>query len=71
MNTSDEEQQAIQRGRARFEADVTQTVRIIAERYRATGATLTGDAARAITEEALADVGLASRWPEDSLAALA
>lgn len=71
MNTNDEEQQALQRGRARFEADVAQTVRIIAERYRATGATLTGDAARAILEGALADVGLASRWPEELLAGLA
>jgi hypothetical protein len=68
---SDEEQLAIQRGRARFESDVSQTVRVIAERYRAGGAALTSDTARAILEEALADVGLASRWSGDALATLA
>ncbi len=71
MNTIDEEQLAIERGRARFEADVMQTVRVIAERYRVNGDTLTGDAARAIFEEAFADVGLASRWSADSVAAFA
>lgn len=71
MNTIDEEQLAIERGRARFEADVMQTVRVIAERYRVNGETLTGDAARAILEEAFADVGLASRWPDDTVAAFA
>lgn len=70
MTTPDEDL-AIQRGHARFVADVTQTVRVIAERYRATGAALTGDAAAAILDEALADVGLASRWPAEQLAALA
>lgn len=67
MNTIDEEQLAIERGRARFEADVMQTIRVIAERYHATGATLNGDAARAMLEEAFADVGLASRWPSQTL----
>lgn len=71
MNSLDDEQRAIQRGRARFEADVAQTVRVIAERYRAHGMTLNGDTARAILDEALADVGLASRWPADLLAPLA
>jgi hypothetical protein len=67
MNTTQEEQLAIARGHARFEADVLQTIRVIAERYRATGATLNGDAARAILDEAFADVGLASRWPAQTL----
>ncbi|MBB3262294.1 hypothetical protein F4827_006350 [Paraburkholderia bannensis] len=66
-----EEQLAIERRRARFNADVAQTVRVIAERYRASGAVLTGDVARAILDEAFADVGLASRWPDDAIAALA
>jgi hypothetical protein len=71
MNTTNEEQLAIERRRARFNADVAQTVRVIAERYRASGAVLTGDVARAILDEAFADVGLASRWPDDAIAALA
>lgn len=71
MSLLDDEQLAIRRGHARFEADVAQTVRVIAERHHASGAALTGDAARAILEEALADVGLASRWPPEQLGALA
>lgn len=70
MNAPNEEL-AIQRGHARFVADVMQTVRNIAERYRATSAALTGDAAGAILDEALADLGLASRWPEQQLTTLA
>lgn len=71
MTYLDDEQLAIRRRWARFEADVAQTVRVIAERYRAHGMALTGDTARAILDEALADVGLASRWPADLLATLA
>ncbi|WP_321817865.1 MULTISPECIES: hypothetical protein [unclassified Paraburkholderia] len=67
MNTIDEEQLALERSRARFEADLLQTIRVIAERYHATGATLNGDAARAMLDEAFADVGLASRWPAQTL----
>lgn len=54
---------AVQRGRAAFLADVGRVVGTIAERHRAAGALLTWQLVRDILEEALADIGLAARWP--------
>jgi hypothetical protein len=55
----------------RFHRDAERVVRIIAERHRASGAVLTWQLVREIREEALADIGLASRWPAQLLDALA
>ena len=53
--------------RAAFARDVAVIVRIIAERHRAGSACLTWQLVREIREEALADLGLASRWPVELL----
>lgn len=62
---------AVQRGRATFLADVNHVVATIAERHRAAGAQLTWHLVRDIREEALADIGLAARWPAELLNDLA
>jgi hypothetical protein len=62
---------AVQRGRAAFLADVDRVVRVIAERHRAQGAPLTWQLVRDICDEALADIGLAARWPAERIEQLA
>ncbi|MFM0046085.1 hypothetical protein PQR05_30155 [Paraburkholderia sediminicola] len=67
MKMTNDETLAIQRGQAMFVADVGRVVATIAERHRATGAPLTWQLVREIREEALADIGLAGRWPAQVL----
>src|SRR5260370_31842001 len=62
---------AVQRGRAAFLSDVERVVRVIAERHRAQGAPLTWQLVRDIRDEALADIGLAARWPAEEIQRLA
>jgi len=68
MEINDEESHIL---RAAFRADVTQIVRVIAQRHRASGAALTWQLVRDVREEALADIGLASRWPISMIEQLA
>jgi len=69
MEINDEESGFLQR--AAFLADATRVVRVIAQRHCASGAALTWQLIRDIREEALADIGLASRWPAQMIDQLA